>query len=71
ESLASQIQHRIMASIPDRAWTMRLDKWGRINWLEYPDDPQNEVVHNHEPRTILLNRLLVRLVCRLPFEWLL
>ncbi|CCP02836.1 hypothetical protein BN439_1774 [Erwinia amylovora Ea644] len=71
ECLATQIHQRFMASIPDRAWTLRLDKWGRINWVEYPDDPQKEVVHKHEPRTRLLQRLLVRLVWRLPIEWLL
>lgn len=71
ESLATQIHQRFMAHMPDKAWTLRLDSWGRINWVEYPGDPEKEVVHKHEPRTRLMQRLLVRLVSRLPIEWLL
>ena len=53
-----------------RAWTLRLDKWGRVNWIEQ-DEQGAEVVHKHEPQSTLLQRLLVRLVWRLPVEWLL
>nr|MBA2814868.1 phospholipase D family protein [Candidatus Pantoea persica] len=54
----------------DRAWSLRLDKWGRVNWVEYAGEPQ-EQVHKHKPRCTWVQRLLVRLVWRLPVEWLL
>ena len=71
EALATQIHQRFISSMRDRAWTLRLDKWGRVNWVEYPGEGANEVVHKREPRTRLIQRLLVRLVWRLPIEWLL
>jgi cardiolipin synthase C len=70
KELAQQTHQRFSQSLRDRAWTLRLDKWGRVNWIEYPGEA-NEVVHKHEPRSSLLQRLLVRLVWRLPVEWLL
>jgi putative cardiolipin synthase len=69
--LATRIHQRFISSMRDRAWTLRLDKWGRVNWVEYPGEGANEVVHKREPRTRLMQRLLVRLVWRLPIEWLL
>lgn len=71
ESLASGIHQRFISSMRDRAWTLRLDKWGRVNWIEYPGEGEKEKVHKHEPRTRFMQRLLVRLVWRLPVEWLL
>lgn len=71
ESLATSIHQRFITRMRDRAWTLRLDKWGRVNWIEYPGEGANEVVHKHEPRTRFMQRLLVRLVWRLPIEWLL
>lgn len=71
DALATRIHERFITSMRDRAWTLRLDKWGRVNWVEYPGEGANEVVHKHEPRTRLMQRLLVRLVWRLPIEWLL
>ncbi len=70
KELAQQTHQRFSQSLRDRAWTLRLDKWGRVNWIEYPGEA-NEIVHKHEPRSSLLQRLLVRLVWRLPVEWLL
>ncbi|AUX93042.1 phospholipase D family protein [Mixta gaviniae] len=68
--LASNIHQRFVEEMRDRAWSLRLDKWGRINWVEYEGEA-GEVVHKHEPKTRFWQRLLVRLVWRLPVEWLL
>ncbi|MCE0488527.1 phospholipase D family protein [Pantoea sp. Mb-10] len=70
ESLAQQTHQHFIAGMRDRAWTLRLDKWGRVNWVEYPGEA-HETVHKHEPQCTWLQRLLVRLVWRLPVEWLL
>ncbi|MCZ4058732.1 phospholipase D family protein [Pantoea sp. LMR881] len=70
ESLAKETHQRFTQSMRDRAWTLTLDKWGRVNWLEYPGEPQQRV-HKHEPGCSLWQRLQVRLVWRLPIEWLL
>ncbi|WP_067703066.1 MULTISPECIES: phospholipase D family protein [unclassified Erwinia] len=71
ETLATSVHERFISSMRDRAWTLRLDKWGRVNWVEYPGEGDKERVHKHEPRTRFIQRLLVRLVWRLPIEWLL
>jgi len=71
ETLATSIHQRFISRIRDRAWTLRLDKWGRVNWVEYPGEGDKEIVHRHEPGTRFIQRLLVRLVWRLPIEWLL
>ncbi|WP_034946371.1 phospholipase D family protein [Erwinia oleae] len=71
EALADNIHQRFINSMRDRAWTLRLDKWGRVNWVEFPGEGDKERVHKHEPRTRFIQRLLVRLVWRLPIEWLL
>jgi len=70
ETLAQVTHERFSQSMRDRAWTLRLDKWGRVNWLEYPGEAQ-QMVHKHEPGCSWWQRLQVRLVWRLPIEWLL
>ncbi|WP_128177547.1 phospholipase D family protein [[Pantoea] beijingensis] len=70
ETLATSVHQRFVERMRDRAWKLRLDKWGRINWVEYEGEA-GEMVHRHEPRTRFIQRLLVRLVWRLPVEWLL
>jgi putative cardiolipin synthase len=70
ETLAQVTHERFSQSMRDRAWTLRLDKWGRVNWLEYPGEAQ-QIVHKHEPGCSWWQRLQVRLVWRLPIEWLL
>ena len=69
-SLATRIHENLVINLREHAWTLRLDDRGKINWVEYPGEAE-EVVHRHEPRTRLMQRLLVRLVWRLPIEWLL
>ncbi|OON40721.1 hypothetical protein BTJ39_06460 [Izhakiella australiensis] len=71
ETLAGDIHRRFHDSMRDRAWTLRLDKWGRVNWVEHPGEGEKERVHKHEPQTRFIQRLLVRLVWHLPIEWLL
>ncbi|QHM70578.1 phospholipase D family protein [Mixta intestinalis] len=70
EVLASNIHQRFVEEMRERAWALRLDKWGRVNWVEYEGEAR-EIVHKHEPKTHIWQRLLVRLVWRLPVEWLL
>ncbi|MBP2170908.1 putative cardiolipin synthase [Erwinia toletana] len=70
EQLAISVHQRFVSRLHDKAWKLRLDKWGRVNWIEFEGEA-GEVVHKHEPRTRFIQRLLVRLVWRLPVEWLL
>lgn len=67
--LAQRIHHRFLRSQRAAAWQLRLDRWGRINWVELQDG--KEVVLKKEPQTRFLQRMLVRLASHLPVEWLL
>ena len=69
ERLAALIHRRFTRSQREAAWTLRLDRWGRINWVEYEDGV--EKVWKKEPKTRFWQRMLVRLVYRLPIEWML
>lgn len=68
-TLAEDIHERFLKSQQQAAWTLRLDRWGRINWVENRDG--KEIVWKKEPHTRFWQRVLVRLVYRLPVEWLL
>ena len=37
--LAGNIHQRFVEEMRDRARSLRLDKWGRINWVEYEGEP--------------------------------
>ncbi|WP_458043531.1 phospholipase D-like domain-containing protein [Phytobacter sp. AG2a] len=69
ETLAQQIHHRFIRSQKAAAWQLRLDKWGRINWLEEREG--KEVLLTKEPQTRFWQRVLVKLAYWLPVEWLL
>ncbi len=69
EPLAQLIHKRFLQSQRDVAWELRLDRWGRINWIEQNDG--QEIVWKKEPKTRFWERMLVRLASRLPIEWLL
>ncbi len=69
ETLARQIHHRFLRSQRAAAWQLRLDQWGRINWVERRDG--KEVVLTKEPQTRFWQRVLVKLAYWLPVEWLL
>jgi putative cardiolipin synthase len=68
-ALAEDIHQRFTQSQKEAAWALRLDKWGRVNWVENRDG--KEIVWKKEPHTRFWQRVLVRLVYRLPIEWLL
>ncbi|MDO6409612.1 phospholipase D family protein [Pantoea phytobeneficialis] len=70
DTLAQRTHQRFIQGMRDRAWMLRLDGWGRVNWVEYPGEA-GEVVHIHEPQCTWFQRLMVRLVWHLPIEWLL
>ncbi|MGS8713295.1 phospholipase D family protein, partial [Salmonella enterica subsp. enterica serovar Infantis] len=53
----------------DAAWQLRLDRWGRINWIDRQQE--EEKVLKTEPATRFWQRVLVRLASILPVEWLL
>jgi putative cardiolipin synthase len=69
ETLARQIHHRFIRSQRAAAWRLRLDQWGRINWVETREG--KEVVLTKEPQTRFWQRFLVKLAYWLPVEWLL
>ncbi|HFZ8995337.1 TPA: phospholipase D family protein [Citrobacter freundii] len=69
EALATLIHKRFTQSQREAAWQLRLDRWGRINWVDHHDD--KEVVLNKEPATSFWKRMAVRLASILPVEWLL
>lgn len=68
-ALAEDIHQRFTQSQKEAAWALRLDRWGRVNWVENRDG--KEFVWKKEPHTRFWQRVLVRLVYRLPVEWLL
>ncbi|MFG1173001.1 phospholipase D family protein [Erwiniaceae bacterium CAU 1747] len=70
DELANSIHQNLLVNLREHAWTLRLDEQGKVNWVEFPGEAE-EVVYKHEPRTRFIQRLLVRLVWRLPIEWLL
>lgn len=70
ENLAGHIHERFTQGQRRVAWALRLDRWGRINWID-EDDNGNLLLHKHEPQTRFWQRMAVRLASRLPIEWLL
>ncbi|WP_333908990.1 phospholipase D family protein [Citrobacter sp. Awk 4] len=69
EALASLIHERFLQRQRDSAWQLRLDRWGRINWVDRQQS--EEVVLKKEPATGFWKRVQVRLATLLPIEWLL
>ncbi|MCV2510694.1 MULTISPECIES: phospholipase D family protein [Leclercia] len=69
KTLAQLIHKRFSRSQRHEAWQLRLDKFGRLNWIEYKEG--KEIVHKKEPKTRFWQRVLVRLTYWLPVEWLL
>lgn len=69
ETLATLIHKRFTQSQRDAAWQLRLDRWGRINWIDRQQE--EERVLKKEPATRFWQRVLVRLAAILPVEWLL
>ncbi len=70
EELAHTIHQRFTEGQRRVAWELRLDRWGRLNWVD--EDARGHLqVHKHEPETRFWQRVVVRLASRLPIEWLL
>ncbi len=69
ETLATLIHKRFTQSQRDAARQLRLDRWGRINWIDRQQE--EEKVLKKEPTTRFWQRVLVRLAAILPVEWLL
>ncbi|QCB47715.1 phospholipase D family protein [Hydrogenophaga sp. PAMC20947] len=54
-----------------RAYTLRLNGEGRIEWLDRPSPAAPPQLHPAEPQTRLWKRTMVKLLSWLPIEWLL
>ncbi len=68
-ALAKSIVASFADEMPNRAYRLRLATDGNPEWVERSADA--EVVHRIEPGTSFWKRLAVRLLSRLPIEWLL
>lgn len=68
ETLAQLIDKRFIQSQYDAAWQLRLDRWGRINWVDR--HAKKEIILK-EPATSFWKRVMVELASILPVEWLL
>ena len=68
-TLARSIAASFADDLPDRAYRLRLDANGEIEWIER--SAGREIVHRVEPGTSFWKRLSVQLLSLLPIEWLL
>ena len=68
-ALAGGIADAFINSIPDRSYTVRLNRSGALEWVEWSDG--REIVHAHDPGTSIWLRAGVKLLSLLPIEWLL
>ncbi len=67
--LATTMANAFELDIPALAYEVVLSENGRLNWRERR--PGGVIVHATEPGTSLLQRWGIRIVSRLPIEWLL
>ncbi|GAB6057307.1 phospholipase D family protein [Desulfonatronum parangueonense] len=68
-SLAEKIATAFETVIPANAYEVRLDEAGQLYWLEL--DEGRLIHHDIEPGTTPLQRVAIRILARLPIEWLL
>ncbi|HEX7385082.1 MAG TPA: phospholipase D family protein [Burkholderiaceae bacterium] len=68
-ALARTIADSVVADAAERAWRVRLDDGGRLQWVE--SQGGREIVHDTEPGSGFWRRLAVRLMSLLPLDWLL
>lgn len=68
-ALAQRMEEAIAASLPVRAYAMRLSGAGTLQWVEQREG--KEIVHDQEPGTSFRQRLTVSILSRLPIDWLL
>ncbi len=69
DELAQNIHQRFTRNRTEAAWALRLDKLGRINWIDEHNGAQRII--KKEPQTRFWQRAMVRIAARLPVEWLL
>lgn len=67
--LARQLDRTLDESIPGSAYEVRIDKDGKLYWLERSGD--KTVRHDEEPGTTIWKRAGVRILSFLPIDWLL
>jgi cardiolipin synthase C len=53
------------------AYEVTLSDKGRLRWIEREEDGGEIEIHDVEPGTTRLQRLAIRVLSRLPIEWLL
>ncbi len=68
-ALATRVTEGIASRIRARAYQVRLDPRGNLEWLEQ-SEPTNRV-YDREPGSTLWQRAAIALLARLPIEWLL
>lgn len=68
-TLATRIADTFVTSVPDRAYTVRLNRSGSLQWVEWVDG--HEIVYDRDPGTSIWLRAGVKLLSLLPIDWLL
>src|SRR5699024_3650994 len=68
-ALAGLLSDSFADSMPRHAYSVHLDKRGRLYWVEQGSD--GPVTHRREPHASLRQRAAVAVLARLPIEWLL
>ncbi len=70
--LATDVQEAFDSAIPFSAYEVTLSDKGNLRWIARDMDSDEELeIHDVEPGTTLLQRLAIRVLSRLPIEWLL
>ncbi|MGH7624049.1 MAG: phospholipase D family protein [Gemmatimonadaceae bacterium] len=67
--LAGGTADAFINGIPDRAYTVRLNQSGALEWVERVDG--REIVYDRDPKTSIWLRAAVQLLSLLPIDWLL
>lgn len=65
----SEVQSVFESRVPKRAYEVILSNKGSLNWIEQRDG--GKTIHNREPNTGPLQLFGIRLLSKLPIEWLL
>jgi cardiolipin synthase C len=68
-AMAQASAEAFASRVPANSYRLRLSDSGALQWVEQTDDA--EIVHDQEPGTSFWLRLAVRVMSRLPIEWLL
>ncbi|WP_417855896.1 phospholipase D-like domain-containing protein [Acinetobacter equi] len=68
ESLQQEIHESLSLLLPRIAYELKLNKYGKIIWLEHHDG--NVTTHKYEPETTLFQRLTIKVISILPIEWI-